>query len=151
MLIKQAQHVGLIMGIKVSSTLNLTHLLFVDDVLLFGVGTVEDWQHFKALLDLFCSATGMKISEEKSSFLYNEIDDIVRENVAAILPFKMDPLSVGFKYLGFYLKPMGYHANDWRWLLNKFEKRISNWSYRLLSLGGRLILVKAVLMGLAVY
>ena len=93
----------------------------------------------------------MKISEEKSSFLYNEIDDIVRENVAAIIPFKMDPLSVGFKYLGFYLKPMGYHANDWRWLLNKFEKKISNWSYCLLSMGERLILVKAVLMGLAVY
>ena len=96
------------MGFEVSSSLNLTHLLFVDDVLLFGVGTVEEWQHFKVLLHLFCSATGMQISEEKSSFLYNKIDDIARENVAVILPFKMDPLSVGFKYLGFYLKPIGY-------------------------------------------
>ena len=46
---------------------------------------------------------------------------------------------------------MGYNSNDWRWLLNKFEKRISNWSYHLLILGGRLILVKVVLTGLFVY
>ena len=150
LLIKHTQHDGLIRGFKVSSSLYLTHFLFVDDVLLFGVGTVEEWQHFKILLDLFFLATGMSISEEKSSFLYNEIDDIVRDSVVDILTFKMDPLSMGFKYLGFYLKPMGYHANDWRWLLNKFEKRISNWSSRLLSLGGRLILIKVVLMGLAV-
>ena len=46
LLIKQAQHDGLVMGFKVSSSLNLTHLLFVDDVLLFGLGNVEEWQHF---------------------------------------------------------------------------------------------------------
>ena len=151
LLVNQAHHDGLIQGIKVSSSLHLTHLLFVDDVLLFGVGTIEEWQHFKILLDLFCSATGMSISEAKSSFLYNEVDLNIKDNVAEIFPYKMEPLSEGFKYLGFYLKPMGYHSNDWHRLLNKFEKRISNWSYRLLSMGGQLILVKAVLTGLVVY
>ena len=93
----------------------------------------------------------MQISEEKYSFLYNAIDDLTRDKIAAILPFKMEPLSVGFKYLGFYLKPLGYYVNDWHWLIKKFEQRISNWTYILLSLGGRLIMVKSVLMGLAFY
>ena len=34
---------------------------FVDDVLLFGVGIVEEWHHFKILLDLFYSARGSSI------------------------------------------------------------------------------------------
>ena len=91
---------------------------------MFGVGTVEEWQHFKTLLDLFYSATSMSISEVKSSFLYNEFDQIIKDSVVDILPYKMDPLSKGFKYLGFFLKPMGYCANDWRWLLNNLRKEL---------------------------
>ena len=112
LLITHAQQSATIVGINVSSSLNLTHLLFVDDVILFGLGTIEECQHYKFLLDIFYSATGMKISEDKSSFLFNEIDDLTRANIASLLPFKMEPLSVGFKYLGYYLKPLGYHVSD---------------------------------------
>ena len=63
----------------------------------------------------------------------------------------MDPLTSGFKSLGCYLKPLGYGIKDWRWFIQKFEKKLSNWTYKLLSLGGRPVLAKVVLMGLAVY
>ena len=92
--------------------MNLTHLLFVDDVILFGLWTLEELQNYKELLALFCLAAGMKISVEKSSFLYNEIDEPTRSRIFSLLPFKMDPLPVGFKYLGYYLKPLGYCVND---------------------------------------
>ena len=74
LLVNQAHLESHIQGIKVSSSLHLTHLLFVDDVLLFGVGTIEEWKHFKILLDLFCSTMGMSISKAKSSFLYNKLN-----------------------------------------------------------------------------
>ena len=64
LLISNAHQRGAITGFKVSPSLNLTHLLFVDDVILFGLGTVEEWKHYKELLGLFCSAAGMKISGE---------------------------------------------------------------------------------------
>jgi len=38
-----------IYGIKVAPSLYLTHLLFVDDAILFGMGTVEEWQHYKEI------------------------------------------------------------------------------------------------------
>ena len=104
----------MISGIKVSPSLNLTHLLFVDDIILFGMGTVEEYQNYKEILDIFCSATGMEISVAKSSFLYNDIDETARERISNFLPFKMDPLTSGFKYLRYYLKPLGYGINDWR-------------------------------------
>ena len=71
--------------------------------------------------------------------------------ISSFLPFKMEPLTAGFKYLGYYLNPFGYGIRDWHWLIKKIESRIRKWKYRLLSLGGRLILVNSVLMVLAVY
>lgn len=61
------------------------------------------------------------------------------------------PLENGFKYLGYFLKPNYYGKTDWIWLLWKVEKRLECWAYIWLSLGGRLILVKAVLESIHVY
>jgi len=57
----------------------------------------------------------------------------------------------GFKYLGCFLKPNCYNKVDWYWLVRKFEKMISNWSLRWLSLGGRVTLVKVALESILVY
>lgn len=42
------------------------HLLFVDDVLLFGLDNIYEWKIMHSLLDVFCNATGMNINIEKS-------------------------------------------------------------------------------------
>ena len=52
LLIKDSQKKGIIKGIKVSSSLALSHLLFVDDVVLFGIGTLDEWKAFDVLLDI---------------------------------------------------------------------------------------------------
>jgi hypothetical protein len=55
------------------------------------------------------------------------------------------------KYLGFFLKPNNYRVNDWMWLLKKIEKRIENWTFRWLSLGGRLTLANSFLQSIPFY
>ena len=40
----------------------LTHLLFVDDVLLFDMDLVEEWEVFKDILSLYCAVIGMVIN-----------------------------------------------------------------------------------------
>lgn len=77
LLIKNAQSLGLISGIKVTPTHDLTHLLFVDDILLFGIGTLSEWHQFHSLISLFCKASGMKISPHKSMFLCHRMDEEV--------------------------------------------------------------------------
>ena len=84
----------------------------------------------------------MCISLEKSSFLFNDIDELAKANIGAILPYKMELVSAGFKCLGFYLKPLGYYVKDWCWFIKRFEHRINNWTHRLLSLGGKLSWLK---------
>jgi hypothetical protein len=55
------------------------------------------------------------------------------------------------KYLGYYLKENNHRVADWNWIIQKIEKRIGCWSFRWLSLGGRLVLAKAVLQSIPVY
>ena len=87
LLIKDARENGLIRGIKISSALALTHLLFVDDVILLGTGTLHEWMAFKVILSTFCKASGMSISLEKSGFLYNNIDEETLLSIARVLPY----------------------------------------------------------------
>ena len=77
----------------------------------------------------------MEINADKSSFLFNNIEQPTRQQIFNLMPYRMEPIAAGFKYLGFYLKPLGYGIKDWRWFLLKFEKKLSNWTYKLLSLG----------------
>jgi hypothetical protein len=150
-LIKQATQEGRLVGIKISSVIKITHLLFVDDVLIFGKGSIEEWSVYKEILELFCSATGMMFSESKSSFMIVGLEANELTLIKQLLPFKFQLLDEGFKYLGFFLKPNSYLKSDWLWLLRKVEKRINSWCNRWLSLGGRFILVKSVLQNIPVF
>ena len=93
----------------------------------------------------------MKINVDKSCFLHYDMDEALLGRIPGIMPYRFAPLNHGFTYLGFYLKPSGYLVKYWHRLITKFEKRINHWSNRLLSLGGRLVLVPFVLTSLPVY
>ena len=56
-------------GIKIAKFIKVTHLLFVDDVVLFGKSTLAEWIAFKSIVDLFIRATWMEASDKKSIFL----------------------------------------------------------------------------------
>ena len=113
LLIKDAKRNGKIKGIKISTKLFLTHLLFVDDVILFGLGSFEEWVAFNIILDTFCEASGMCININKSSFLHNHLDEALLRSISGLLPYKFDFLNKGFDYLGYFLKPSGYLIKDW--------------------------------------
>ena len=68
-----------------------------------------------------------------------------------VFTFPLSKIEKGLKYLGFHLKPCRYLIKDWDWLIAKVEKRVTNWSYRWFSKGGKLILIKFVLESIPVY
>ena len=71
-IIHKAKLDGAIKGIKVSTTEEVTHTFFVDDVLLFGEGTIRNLEAFLALIDKYRRATGMVVNVEKSNLIHNE-------------------------------------------------------------------------------
>ena len=68
-LIKNAKTQGLLHGLQISDLLHLTHLLFLDDVLIFLNGSRQDVVQFEFLLKFFCRATGKVPNALKSSII----------------------------------------------------------------------------------
>ena len=68
-LLKKVVEEGTFHGRKVAKTNIVSHLLFVDDVLILGGGNYKDWMEFKSILSIFCTASGMEVNCQKSVFL----------------------------------------------------------------------------------
>jgi hypothetical protein len=149
--ISEAKRLGSFSGIKISQALHLTHLLFVDDVLIFSGGSRREAEALRNILTLFSKATGMKINEGKSTLTTNLLSEEEGQTLRLYFPFEEKKLDDGLKYLGFLLKPNDYRKEDWKWLLKKMDKRLNTWSHRWLSRAGRLVLVKSVLEAIPVY
>ena len=98
---------------------------------------------------IFYNATW--ISARKSNIYSYNVPYEILANFKSLLQFNFGHLEGGFRYLGFVLKPNKYRVVDYLWLVKKIERRIANWSYRFLSLGGRITLIKVVLLSIPVF
>jgi hypothetical protein len=103
------------------------------------------------ILQVFCTVSGLSINPLKSSVHYWGVSEAELLLLKGSIPYTFLDLKDGFSYLGYRLKPRASSPADWSWLVAIFERKISFWCNKWLSLGGRFILVKSVLEGLAVY
>eukprot|EP00253_Pinus_taeda_P018177 PITA_18177 len=150
-LIRLAKREGAVKGLEVAVNMFITHLLFVDDILLFTNGNLNEIRELKNILDLFMKATGMQINYRKSQLITEGLNRLEKNQISSLLPFDVLSMENPFKYLGFLLKPNAYRKQDWNWLVAKIEARISHWSFKWLSRAGRLTLIKSVLLAMPVY
>jgi cytochrome b subunit of formate dehydrogenase len=123
LLLKKIQREGKLMGVKVSRVVKILHLLFVDDVLIMTRASQKEWQEIDILIKLFCKASGLQVNVTKSTVLYVGLIEEEINVFKELLPYNSVDLSVGFKYLGYFLKTGLYKVEDWRWLLAKMEKK----------------------------
>jgi hypothetical protein len=79
-------------GVPVVRGINITHLLFVDDVILFGIGCIVEWKVFKEVLELFCKATGMDFIPQKSMFSQARWDDVELNLLKELFHFEVKPI-----------------------------------------------------------
>ena len=91
-LIYAAKRRGDINGIEVDINLQITHLLFVDDILLFSSGSRSEIGTLKQIIDLFLTTTGVIINFSKSVIIAEGLSsDDIRRTVEE-LPFKVKGL-----------------------------------------------------------
>jgi hypothetical protein len=136
--LKRSQAEGTLTGIKVSRLIKILHLLFVDDILIMTKASIPEWMEIKRLLNSFCCASGLLINAQKTSFLHFGVQQHVLDTLKASFLFNFQDLINGFRYLGYFLKLDRYKFEDWQWLIDKYEKCISHWCNRWLSIGGAL-------------
>ena len=93
----------------------------------------------------------MLVNIDKSMLVHNECSAELIQQSKEILSYPTNPMSDGFKYLGFFLKPNSYGFQYWIWIYQKVEERVSAWGNKFLSKGGRMVLIKAVIQSIPVY
>lgn len=113
---------GCINGVSISMTLALTHILFVDDIIIFRKCDLEEWLQLSKVFKTFCAASRMVINLAKSNFLVHKATDEILQRILELFLVSLNLIDEGFKYLGYRLKPNFYGIMDWHWLLAKVEK-----------------------------
>ena len=102
-------------------------------VVLIGEGTYENVQALINILEKYQKATRMAINKENSKLAFNNLLEELLNRVRELVPYTINPVIEGIKYLGFSLKPNSYAFQDSLWLFKKVEVRLSMWENRFLS------------------
>jgi len=136
-------------GISLHGQPPISHQLFFDDNMLFDHPSVQEASTFKFLLNLFSEASGTTINASKSQLFFLHTPILTQRNIAKIFGFPIAVLPS--KYHGAPLFDSAIKHASWRSLLHILETRLSSWTYYLLNIASRLILIKFVLQAMPLY
>jgi hypothetical protein len=84
-------------GIQITPTQRITHLLFVDEILIFCSGFGQDAKILSNILTLFRSTTRMQINIQKSTLSFTELEREEEELYKRLFPFIPQDFSAGLK------------------------------------------------------
>ncbi|KAI0492194.1 hypothetical protein KFK09_026461 [Dendrobium nobile] len=125
---------GKSLGIQISSEgPKITHLLYVDDALIFSHASVELAKTLKTVVEKFCKWTGQKINVSKSQLLFGKVVSYhMRKKIGRILGFK---IVKEMKYLGVKISLERIKMADYQEIPSNAMERLNAWSRKSLSLG----------------
>ncbi|KAJ0806197.1 putative RNA-directed DNA polymerase [Helianthus annuus] len=127
----------------------VSHLFYADDAMIMGEWSKNNIVNVIRILRCFHACSGLKINHSKSSIFGNGISSVEVEEMANWIGCKAD--YIPFKYLGLTVGANMNRINNWRPVYDIFEKRLSLWKAALLSIGGRVTLIRSVLESLPTY
>jgi hypothetical protein len=146
-----AEEIGGIEGIKVCRNApSVSHLLFADDSLILLKADLNNAISLKQVLDTYCANSGQLISVAKSSIFFSPNTTVeVREDMCNILDINTEALSD--KYLGLPALVGADRSDCFMHFVERVLQRLKGWMEKLLSIGGKEILLKAVIQSIPVY
>ncbi|GJT56005.1 RNA-directed DNA polymerase, eukaryota, reverse transcriptase zinc-binding domain protein, partial [Tanacetum coccineum] len=141
---------GLISGININnSTINISHLFFADDVIITTDWNARDLENIIRVLHVFYLVLGLKINIHKSNIYGIGVNEEEVSNMASNAGCIAG--NIPFNYLGLPIGSNMKSIASWKMLVDRFHLRLSTWKVNLLSIGGRLTLIKSVLGSLSIY
>ena len=112
---------------------SVSHLLFVDDTILFCDADVEQILHIRLLLLSFQAVTGLKVNVHKCEMVpIWEADDV--HALANILGCRVGSLPMS--YLGMLLGASHNSPSIWNLILEKIVRKLTGWKKLYLSKRG---------------
>ena len=104
---------------------------------------------FSNMMNIFSNFFGLQLNRAKSIFVGFGLTTDETSRYAKLLETLIGTLPV--RYLGLPLADRRLRVQDWQPVLKKVEARLGGWRARMISRGGRLVLVKAVLSAIPTY
>ncbi|XP_049346442.1 uncharacterized protein LOC125810992 [Solanum verrucosum] len=123
----------------------LTHLIFVDDLMIFWKGNVASVSRVMEALAHFSTATGLEANLDKSSIFLARVDENTRRQILARTGFSVVIFPI--KYLGLPLSPKKWTNTDCHSLIDKLTKKITVTYSKQLSYADRLQICRNFLWG----
>ncbi|KAK2449806.1 hypothetical protein QL285_008962 [Trifolium repens] len=124
-------------------------LQYADDTLCIGEASVENLWALKAVLRGFEMASGLKVNFWKSCLVGINVSNEFTLMASDFLNCRIGTLP--FKYLGLPVGANPRRCSTWAPLLDAFRKRLGSWGNKYISLGGRIVLINAVLNSLPIF
>lgn len=128
----------------------VSHLLFADDSLILMRADKKNAETLKNILTRHCQNLGQMLSEAKSRIYFSgnmAVDE--KAGVCEILNIVIE--SLNDKYLGLPAMVGADRSDCFQHLVDQVRKRISGWKEKLLSLGGKEVLIKSVAQAVPAY
>ena len=100
-------------------------------------------------MEIFSDFSRLQLNRAKSTLVGFDLFTLELIQCAGILGTPIGTLPI--RYLGLQLTERRLQAPDWQPILEMVEARLGGWQARLISQGGRLILLKVVLFAIPIY
>ncbi|GJR93903.1 RNA-directed DNA polymerase, eukaryota [Tanacetum coccineum] len=140
---------GMFRGIRIDSSLMISHLFYADDVVFIGEWSDNNLTHIMRILHCFFLASELKINLKKCHLLGVGVPHA--HIIKAAMALGSSVVRTHFKYLGVVVGGNMSLIKAWDETIGKLKSRLSRWKLNALSIGGRLTLLKLVLGSTPIY
>lgn len=128
-----------------TAELNISHLMFADDVMIFFDGSTNSLHGVSECLDDFSSWSGLVVNTEKTELFTSGLSPT---DSMAIARFGFPSGTLPVRYLGLPLSSRKLKISEYAPLIAKITTKFRMWASRSLSFSGRLVLLSSVIAGL---
>lgn len=128
----------------------MQHFLFAGDSFMFGEAAERECIHFRHILNIYESAFGQKINLPKSIEVFSKnVTNDSKSLLASILGVPC--VEEHDKYLGLLLYVGRSKVAIFEYLKERLTKKLVSWRTKILSSGGKEILIKVVAQTIPLY
>lgn len=128
-----------------TAELQISHLMFADDVMIFFDGSCNSLHEISECLDDFASWSGLEMNKEKTELFTAGLD---QQESFAISRLGFSSGSLPIRYLGLPLMSRKLKISEYTPLIAKISASFKMWATKTLSFAGRLQLLSTVISGM---